>query len=204
MTWTKEKQREYHRAWSKRNKDRIRQYREKRRAEQARLYKAWRARNPDRIKEHARRYRETHRDTVRARVARFNQSKGRQYSANYRSRNPEKRAASCARYRATHQEHDREYRQAYAQSERGRVILNAKAAARRAAKRKATPAWANREAMETIYARAAELSLDTGIQHDVDHIIPLLGKSVCGLHVEDNLQIIPHVDNLRKGNRHAA
>ena len=36
----------------------------------------------------------------------------------------------------------------------------------------------------------------------VDHIIPLKGKNVCGLHVWNNFAVIPKVDNLRKGNYH--
>ena len=35
----------------------------------------------------------------------------------------------------------------------------------------------------------------------VDHIIPLQGKTVCGLHVENNLRAIPHFLNTRKGNK---
>ena len=34
----------------------------------------------------------------------------------------------------------------------------------------------------------------------LDHVIPLKGKNVCGLHVENNLRLIPGIDNLRKGN----
>ena len=41
----------------------------------------------------------------------------------------------------------------------------------------------------------------TGIRWDVDHIVPLNGKIVCGLHIPENLRVIPKTDNIRKGNR---
>lgn len=46
-------------------------------------------------------------------------------------------------------------------------------------------------------------NLLTGIEWHVDHIIPLKGIDVCGLHIWNNLQVIPKILNLRKGNKNA-
>jgi 5-methylcytosine-specific restriction endonuclease McrA len=43
----------------------------------------------------------------------------------------------------------------------------------------------------------------TGIKWHVDHIIPLKGKLVSGLHVWNNFAVIPKVENLRKGAKHS-
>ena len=61
--------------------------------------------------------------------------------------------------------------------------------------------WADRSKVQAFYAEAKRLTDETGIPHHVDHIIPLLGEFVCGLHVHTNLQVLPGSDNIRKGNR---
>lgn len=59
--------------------------------------------------------------------------------------------------------------------------------------------WADRAAIRTIYEEAAQRRA-AGENVHVDHVIPLLGKSVSGLHVASNLQILPAGENIRKGN----
>lgn len=76
--------------------------------------------------------------------------------------------------------------------------INAK---RKAALLKRLPAWADLAAIESFYAEAARLTTDTGIAHQVDHVIPLQGEFVSGLHVETNLQILTATENMSKGNR---
>lgn len=72
----------------------------------------------------------------------------------------------------------------------------------RAPARQATPAWANRTEMAKRYHEARGLTRATGILHVVDHEIPLRGPNVCGLHVENNLQVITGSANKLKGNSH--
>lgn len=64
--------------------------------------------------------------------------------------------------------------------------------------KKATPSWADRSEIRAIYAEAKRITEETGIKHHVDHIIPLRGEVVCGLHVSNNMQIIPADENLQK------
>jgi 5-methylcytosine-specific restriction endonuclease McrA len=70
--------------------------------------------------------------------------------------------------------------------------------------RDATPKWLTENQKMEIrlkYRLAIELSRATGERHAVDHIIPLHGESVCGLHVPWNLQVLTQKDNLVKYNR---
>lgn len=82
--------------------------------------------------------------------------------------------------------------------------INADTAFRRANKKKATPAWLTKEMKKQIkdfYKTAKKLEKETGTPYHVDHVIPLNGKTVSGLHVPWNLRVIPSVENLSKSNK---
>lgn len=78
--------------------------------------------------------------------------------------------------------------------------------ARDKANRRATRAKQARicdELTQLVTAEAHELrklrNMVTGFEWHVDHILPLKGKDVCGLHIWSNLAVIPKIENLRKG-----
>ena len=79
----------------------------------------------------------------------------------------------------------------------------AKSAKRRAAELERIPSWSNDDdlkAIRKIYARCKKINELTGVEHHVDHVIPLQGENVSGLHHSTNLAIIPAALNLSKNN----
>lgn len=82
---------------------------------------------------------------------------------------------------------------------------NRKSAAYRARKLNATPNWLNasqKSHIKVIYELANILNSWGYDRMDVDHIVPLKGENVCGLHVGWNLQIVSHQHNIEKRNKH--
>jgi 5-methylcytosine-specific restriction endonuclease McrA len=77
-------------------------------------------------------------------------------------------------------------------------LRNAKSAKRRADKKEQTPDTADFDLIREVYHRCKVISEETGIPHEVDHIIPIAKG---GLHHQDNLQIITRHENRMKGAR---
>ena len=84
------------------------------------------------------------------------------------------------------------------------ATVRAHGAKRRASKLQATPQWADLGKIREVYKEAQRLTELLGIEMHVDHIVPLQGSLVSGLHVETNLQILPAVENRRKSNKFEA
>lgn len=78
---------------------------------------------------------------------------------------------------------------------------NAKSALHRAKKYNVAVPWANLEEIKRIYDMAALMTRLTGIEHHVDHVYPICGNTVTGLHVEHNLRVIPGRENQSKSNK---
>lgn len=71
-----------------------------------------------------------------------------------------------------------------------------------AAEKQAIPLWADHSAILKAYEAADMMMQLLGERFEVDHVVPLQSKFVCGLHVANNLQILPMSDNRKKSNRH--
>ena len=133
----------------------------------------WYSENPERLKQSQARYAKTH-SAERAAA-----------TALWYSRNKKRNHANTAAWYRRH-------------PERGAQ----KTALYRVAIAKARVKWANDFFISEAYALAALRSKMLGYQWSVDHIVPLKHSLVCGLHVENNLRVIPAVRNSAKGNRH--
>ena len=95
-------------------------------------------------------------------------------------------------WKNAHPEYAKEYKKEY--SKKNKDKINAQTAARRKRVQRNTPIWANKSEIISFY-----LNCPKG--HHVDHIIPLKGKNVSGLHVLENLQYLPAYENMKKGNK---
>lgn len=88
----------------------------------------------------------------------------------------------------------------YRKSAKGKSTRTYHSSLRRARKLQATPKWAEMSKIKKIYRKCRWLSSITGLSYHVDHVIPLVSDTVCGLHVWENLQILEVSENLKKGN----
>jgi hypothetical protein len=134
--------------------------------------------------------------------AKQNQINKKSSDKKYHEKNKEKRAQKSLEYRKKNRERLLQANNAWRKANYPYVL--SKNAFRRAEQLKRTPKWLtleDKKQMDEIYRECRKRSQETGIPHHVDHIYPLLGKDVSGLHVPANLQILTASENVRKKNK---
>jgi 5-hydroxyisourate hydrolase-like protein (transthyretin family) len=125
----------------------------------------------------------------------------REYYRKWRKANPTKSVEATRKWRSKQENAEKGRLQHRLWSKKNRERGAFYQMKRKTAKLFRTPSWANDDKIRLFYIEAKELTDKTGIEYHVDHIIPLQGKTVSGLHVENNLQVLPAIDNMSKGNR---
>ena len=112
------------------------------------------------------------------------------------------REVVIARAAARPHEEVREYKEKYKAA--NPELYKALTSVRKRRHRNATPPWITKEQklqIRQMYLQAQKLTKMTGERYVVDHIIPLLNDSVCGLHVPWNLRVMTQEENLKKSNK---
>lgn len=206
--------------WRAENKERVRENRNR-----------WAAENPQRIKEMNKTFQEKHSEKIKQsqklyysenseaikRRVRAQTRANPQVRQAYKEKNSDRiRQVTRANYEA-----NAEQRRAYAKAYRLVNLEKCKAAGRqdkiknrarytaaennrKALKLKCSPRWlteSQKAEISALYAYAAEMREAIGEEMHVDHIIPLQGADVCGLHVPWNLQVLRGSDNNEKYNK---
>lgn len=172
-------------------------------------FRSYYERNKEKIKARAAEYRRNNPDKAREAVRRWladpaNAERVREYHRERGKRryweNRDAYLAKQAEYRARKPEVSK------ARNERWRASNPSKAAEKtrryNARRRQRIPSWQSADdcwLIAEIYDLARERSRLTGVAHHVDHVIPLFGRAVSGLHTPWNLRVIPGRENVRKG-----
>jgi len=131
-----------------------------------------------------------------------NREKTNNYRAKWRLDNPELSKQELAEWKKNNKEHIKQYQTKWIKENSARA--NYLTAKYQAQKSRATPIWLTKDdfwMMNEAYELAELRSKLTKVKHHVDHFYPLRGKTVCGLHIPVNLQVIPAIDNMRKHNK---
>lgn len=151
--------------------------------------KKWYLANTERAKANSKTWHTANKERVSERSKAWQRANREKVNTNYRAwyaANPEKARAASQKWCRAHPE---------------KCAANTRA--RKAAKLNRTPEWASMLEILEYYKEAARLTREMGIQYAVDHIVPLQGRNVSGLHVANNLQVITASENSSKGNWYA-
>lgn len=169
------------------------------------------------VVERSRLYRKNNPDKHRQAVDNWNKNNSERRTANvvkWQKENPDKLKVIKDRERIKNIDRYKEYSKEYYQVNKEKILNHFKKWRKenkdktcfysnryKARKIMATAGWANFDKIMAIYQECSLLTSRTGVKHHVDHIIPLKNNIVCGLHVENNLQILTMKENLSKHNK---
>lgn len=175
----------------------------------------WRAQNVDKVRSYARDW------------ARRNPEYGYESSRKHRLENPEYHRAAYRKWCSANQEkaaaatqtwllRNPDWKKLYQEANRdilreknrrwqraNPVKVREKTRRYQASRQGATPFWLTAIQLAQIqefYEIAEALQMQTNIKYHVDHVHPLNGEIICGLHVPWNLQVLPYDENIRKSN----
>lgn len=156
--------------------------------EQRKLYnELWKSKNKEQIKQYSKKYYEENHERIKESAKKYhadNAEKAKKRMKDAYWADPKKSVARSKQWKKENS-----------------FKVNAINANRRAMQLNATPKWANLSAIKIEYELAAWCSKVMSEPYHVDHIIPLKGETVCGLHVETNLRVIRGKENVAKSNK---
>jgi len=152
---------------------------------------SWRNNNPDAVKAYSKKYYWENLQSCTERAKKWveqNHDYVLQRRKDYYQNNLQKQRSSSQRWKDNNRERISIYN-AMKRPERDERL------------KAATPKWVDQSSIVIKYKERDCLNRMTGVAHHVDHVVPLKGKNICGLHVPWNLRVILARDNLAKHNK---
>lgn len=126
--------------------------------------------------------------------------KNKEWYNNYHKKYEKDNAERIYNRKATYYKNNKEYilSRTKEYQRKNRAAYNAASKERTLLKNNRVPKWFNKEKVIEIYKECKRLKTETGIFYVVDHIVPLKGKNVSGLHTHENLRIVEYSINASK------
>lgn len=169
------------------HKHRQRKYRKEHKEKELATQKKWRIANKEKLTESKSQYYQKNKEVILAHHKKLYKNNKEKILKNRKKYRKENRIIIAERLKRWGQ--------------KNKAKRNASARERQLRKKKACPNWVKPEEILPFYEEARRLTEETGMKHHVDHIIPLKGENVRGLHVPWNLRVISAKENIRKSNR---